>query len=223
MREMFHEELDQISVAVVEMTKLVCAALEQATAALLDADVVAAESVISQRAVITAAYQALADKAVELLARQAPVAGDLRIIVAGLRGVDDLDRMGGLARHIAKVARMRYPQCAVPDELHGTVRQMASAALAIAQKAAEVVEARDADRALELATDDDQIDALRRDLFSVMLSPEWTYGVEPAIDLALVGRYYERFADHAVEVARLVAYMVTGERPPLEAAKTASS
>lgn len=223
MRETFHEELDHISGAVVDMTRLVCAALEQATVALLDADIAAAESVISQRPQLTTAYQALADKALELLALQAPVAGDLRIIVAGLRGVEDLDRMGGLARHIAKVARLRYPQCAVPGKLHGTVRQMASTAQAIAQKAAEAVAGRDARRALELDDDDDQIDALRRDLFSVMLSPEWTYGVEPAIDLALVGRYYERFADHAVEVARLVVYMVTGERPPLDAVKAASS
>lgn len=223
MREMFHEALDQISVAVVDMTMLVCAALDQATVALLDADVLLAESVISQQAVIAAAYQSLEDKAVDLLARQAPVAGDLRIIVAGLRGLDDLDRMGGLARHIAKVARMRYPQSAVPDELHGVVRQMASMALAIAKKAAEAVQSRDAERARELDVDDDQIDELRRNLFSTLLAPEWTYGVEPAIDLALIGRYYERFADHAVEVARLVVYMVTGERQPFDAARSASS
>ena len=213
MRETFHEELDHMSSSVVDMTKLVSVALERATQALLDADVSLAESVISADAEIEAAYQALEDKAVELLARQAPVAGDLRIIVAGLRGVADLERMGGLARHIAKIARLRYPACAVPDVLRETITEMATAALSMAHKAAEVVAWRDAERARELESDDDRIDTLRRNLFGTMLSPDWTYGVEPAIDLALVGRYYERFADHAVEVARLVVYMVTGERP----------
>jgi phosphate transport system protein len=213
MRETFHDELDRMSASVVDMTKLVSVVLERATQALLDADVSLAESVISADAEIEAAYQALEDKAVELLARQAPVAGDLRIIVAGLRGVADLERMGGLARHIAKIARLRYPACAVPEVLRDTISEMAAAALSMAQKAAEVVASRDAERARELEADDDRIDTLRRSLFGSMLSPDWTYGVEPAIDLALVGRYYERFADHAVEVARLVVYMVTGERP----------
>jgi phosphate transport system protein len=213
MRETFHDELDQMSASVVDMTKLVSGVLEHATKALLEADLSLAESVISSDTEIEAAYQALEDKAVVMLARQSPVAGDLRIIVAGLRGVADLERMGGLARHIAKIARLRYPGCAVPDVLRDTIREMAAAALSMAQKAAEVVASRDVDRARELEADDDRIDALRHDLFGTMLSPDWTYGVEPAIDLALVGRYYERFADHAVEVARLVVYMVTGERP----------
>jgi phosphate transport system protein len=217
MRKTFHDELNQMSASVVEMTKLVSVVLERATEALLDADVSLAESVISADAEIEAAYQALEDKAVELLARQAPVAGDLRIIVAGLRGVADLERMGGLARHIAKIARLRYPACAVPDVLRGTISEMASAALSMAHKAAEVVASRDTERAREMESDDDRIDTLRRSLFGTMLSSDWTYGVEPAIDLALVGRYYERFADHAVEVARLVVYMVTGERPRGEA------
>jgi phosphate transport system protein len=213
MRETFHEELDNMSASVVDMTKLVSVTLERATQALLTADVSLAESVISSDAEIEAAYQALEDKAVELLARQAPVAGDLRIIVAGLRGVADLERMGGLARHIAKIARLRYPACAVPEPLRETILEMSNAALSMTQKAAEVVAAQDAHRARELETDDDQIDTLRRELFTKMLAEDWAYGVEPAIDLALVGRYYERFADHAVEVARLVVYMVTGERP----------
>jgi len=220
MRQMFHAELDSISAAVVEMTTMVSATLERATEALLEADVSLAESVISSGPAIEDAYEALEDKAIDLLARQSPVAGDLRIIVAGLRGVSDLERMGGLARHIAKIARLRYPQCAVPELMRETIQEMSSAALSIARKAAEVVESRDTKRALELEVDDDRIDTLRRSLFETMLSPDWAYGVEPAIDMALVGRYYERFADHAVEVARLVIYMVTGEKARLLLAET---
>jgi len=213
MREMFHEELEKFSAAVVDMTNLVSAALDRATRALLDADVTLAESVISSEDEIDAAYDELEDKAVELLARQAPVAGDLRTIVAGLRGVADLERMGGLARHIAKITRLRYPACAVPDGLRGTVSEMSAAALTMAQKAAEVVASRDVQRARELEVDDDRVDALRRELFTNMLSPDWTLGVEPAIDLALVGRYYERFADHAVNIAHRVVYLAGPEAP----------
>jgi phosphate transport system protein len=156
-----------------------------------------------------------------MLARQQPVAGDLRVIVAGLRGVADLLRMGDLAGHIAEIARLRYPGCAVPDSLRGTVSEMSASALSMAQKAAEAVASLDVARARELELDDDRVDALRRELFTRMLSPDWTAGVEPAIDLALAGRYYERFADHAVEVARLVVYMVTGERPGPDEMRTA--
>ncbi|MBI1757876.1 MAG: phosphate signaling complex protein PhoU [Actinobacteria bacterium] len=212
MRESFHDDLAQISASVVELTTLVSVALEQATTALLEADLTLAEKVISGQTEITAAYVALEDKAVELLARQAPVAGDLRTIVAGLRGVADLERMGGLARHIAAIARMRYPQHAVPESLRDTIRQISAKALTITAKAAEAVQARDAHLAREMDADDDRVDALRRALFTTMLSESWSYGVEPAVDIALIGRYYERFADHAVELARLVVYMVTGER-----------
>src|SRR5262249_35775408 len=118
MRESFHEDLEKFSAAVVDMTNQASAALERATHALLDADVTLAETVISSsEGPIRDACLALEDKAVDLLARESPVAGDLRLIVAGLRGMADLDRMAGLAAHIAKIARLRYPGCAVPDVL----------------------------------------------------------------------------------------------------------
>jgi phosphate transport system protein len=222
MRESFHEDLEKFSAAVVDMTNQASTALERATHALLDADVTLAETVISSSGgPIRDAYLTLEDKAVDLLARQQPVAGDLRVIVAGLRGMADLDRMAGLAAHIAKIARLRYPGYAVPDELRGTVSEMSAAALSMAQKASEVVASRDTARAREFEVDDDRVDALRRQLFTTMLSPDWSAGVEPAIDLALVGRFYERFADHAVEVARLVVYMVTGKLPAPEEMRAA--
>jgi phosphate transport system protein len=212
MRESFHDDLDQISTSVVELTAMVATALERATSALLNADLTLAEAVISGQVEINAAYVLLEEKAVELLARQSPVAGDLRTIVAGLRGVADLERMGGLARHIASIARMRYPEHAVPDSLRETIEKLSARTLAITEKAAEAVRTRDVHLAAEMDVDDDRVDALRRTLFTTMLSEGWSYGVEPAVDIALIGRYYERFADHAVELARLVVYMVTGER-----------
>jgi phosphate transport system protein len=127
--------------------------------------------------------------------------------------VTELERAGDLALHIAKVARMRYPTSAVPPELRATVREMGQVAERIIAKAGSVIAGRDVGRAVELEADDDVMDALHRQLFTELLSETWPYGVETAVDIALLGRYYERFADHAVSVARRVVYLVTGELP----------
>jgi phosphate transport system protein len=124
-----------------------------------------------------------------------------------------MERMGDLARHIAKVARMRYPVSAVPPELRETISDMGSVAGQIVAKAGAVIATQDAARAIELESDDDVMDALHRRLFTALLSEGWAHGIEPAIDITLIGRYYERFADHAVAVARRVVYLVTGEMP----------
>jgi phosphate transport system protein len=141
------------------------------------------------------------------------VATDLRTVVTTLRMITDMERMGDLARHIAKVARMRFPTSAVPPELRDTIRDMGSVAGQIVAKAAAVIATQDAERAVELESDDDVMDALHRRLFTALLSDDWQHGVEPAIDITLIGRYYERFADHAVALARRVVYLVTGEMP----------
>jgi phosphate transport system protein len=149
----------------------------------------------------------------DLLARQSPVAGDLRTVVTSLRIVADLERMGDLADHVASVARRRFPASAVPAELRGTVLEMGQVAQRIVTKAGSVIASRDLDSAKELESDDDAMDALHKRLFSTILADDWTGGVEAAIDVTLVGRYYERYADHAVSVARRVVFLVTGERP----------
>jgi phosphate transport system protein len=123
----------------------------------------------------------------------------------------DLERMGDLADHVAKQARMRYPNSAVPAELIPTITAMGLVADKIIDKLSSVMEHRDTVRALEIENDDDEMDKLHRDLISVLLSKDWNYGVEAAIDMTLLGRYYERFADHAVSIARRVYFNVTGE------------
>jgi phosphate transport system protein len=213
MRQTFHDELDHIGRSLVEMTALVTAAMSRATTALLDADLGLAERVISDDGRVDAVRDELEGKAFDLLARQQPVAGDLRIIVTSLRMVADLERMGDLALHIAKIARMRYPSSAVPAELRETMQEMGRVAERIAGKAGDVIAGKDIALAEELESDDDAMDALHRRLFAVLLSDDWSYGMEPAIDITLIGRYYERFADHAVSVARRVIYLVTGEMP----------
>ena len=146
------------------------------------------------------------------------VATDLRTITTAMRIVGDLERMGDLAEHIAKVARMRYPASAVPDDVRGTIREMGAVALSIVDKTRQVLEGQDISLAEQLEREDDAMDALHRRLFAHLLSGEWTHGMEPAIDITLIGRYYERYADHAVSVARQVIFLVTGEPAPLPTA-----
>jgi len=212
MREQFHGELDELSELMVEMTRLVGSAVSRATTALLDADLTLAESVIAADEQVDELQAQLEERSLALLARQQPVATDLRVIVTGLRMSADLERMGDLARHVAKLARMRYPNSAIPAELRATVLQMGQVAERIVAKTGSVIASRDLDVAGELELDDDVMDELHREVFAVLLDDHWEHGIETAVDVTLCGRYYERFADHAVSVARRVTFLVTGER-----------
>nr|PZN47333.1 MAG: phosphate transport system regulatory protein PhoU [Actinomycetota bacterium] len=214
MRDAYHEELDSLTARLVEMTRLVRSALSRATTALLDADLHLAESVISHDREIDEIHAEVETRIYELMATQQPVAVDLRTVISALRMVTDLERMGDLAEHIAKVARMRHPETAVPVELRDTVVEMDQVAERIVSKAGTCIATRDIGLAKELESDDDAMDRLHRRLFRVLLSKDWSHGMEAAIDLTLIGRYYERYADHAVRVAREVVYLVTGSRTP---------
>lgn len=213
MRDAFHEDLDRISDQLVEMTQLASSAMSRATTALLDADIALADSVIENDAKIDQLREDLDLLAIQLLARQQPVATDLRIVVTAMRMSADIERMGDLARHVAKVARLRFPHSAIPADLRATILQMGQVAERIVTKAGSIIAAKDAEAALTIEKDDDAMDDLHRELFR-KLAGDWRHGVESAVDITLVGRYYERFADHAVSVARRVVYLVTGEWEP---------
>jgi phosphate transport system protein len=210
-RDTYHEQLAEVGDGLIEMSRLVGSAVSKATTALLDADGDAAEAVIAGDEQVNEMYRHLDDVAVQLLARQQPVATDLRAIVTGLRMSSDLERVGDYAVHIAKVARRRLPASVVPVELRATILEMGQAATRIAVKAGTVIATRDLTLAAQLLADDDTIDDLHAQLFQQLLASSFTHGVEAAIDLALVGRYYERLADHAVAVSHAVTYLVTGE------------
>ena len=211
MRDAFHDELDGISASLLQMAGLVKTAMADATTALLGSDLALAEKVIQDDDVIDNIQHDLDARTISLMARQQPVASDLRALVASLRMSADLERMGDLAHHIAKQARMRFPNCAVPAELISTIEDMGRVAVAIIDKLSAVMEHRDTVRALEIETDDDEMDRLHRKLISTLLDDNWQHGVEAAIDMTLLGRYYERCADHAVSIARRVYFLVTGE------------
>ena len=211
MRELFHEELGRVSAGLVDMTRLASSAMTRATTALLDADLQLAESVIAADVDIDKMREDLDALSIDLLARQQPVATDLRMVVTSMRMSSDLERMGDLARHVAQVARLRYPSSAVPAELRATILQMGQVAERIVSKAGSIIAARDVEGARQIERDDDEMDNLHRELYRRLEDGTWGHSTETAVDMTLLGRYYERFADHAVSIARRVIYLVTGE------------
>lgn len=209
-RLMLHDKLEALTRSIADMCGLAGAAMQQATQALLQADIGLAETVISDHEnLVTRAAQTESD-AFSVLALQAPVAGDLRAVLSCLKSVADVNRMSALALHVAKIARRRHPEHAVPDEVNGYFAEMGRIAVSIGQNAKDVVLSRDLDKAAKLAADDDAMDALHRHLFSVLLDQQWSHPVPTAVDVTLLSRYYERFADHAVEIGRQVVLQATG-------------
>jgi len=213
MRDTYHEQLEDILAELERMTRTVSTAVRRSTAALLKADIRQAEEVIAADIELDAAGEGVEEKVFELMARQAPVANELRMLVAALRMVADLERMGDLAAHVSKIARLRYPAQAIPAELHGVIEEMGGVAGRMVDSAGDVIKSRDVDAAVRLETVDDEMDKLRSNQFRLMMDDAWPHGVEVAVDIALLGRYYERIADHAVSMARRVVYLVTGELP----------
>jgi len=216
MRTAYHEQLDALNTQLAEMCGLTGVAMERATQALLQADLVMAEQVIGDHEKISAASARAEEAAFVLLALQAPVAGDLRAIVSSIQIVADVERMGALALHVAKIARRRHPQHTLPEEVNGYFAEMGRVAVELAGSARGVLLSRDPDEARKIREEDDAMDDLHRHLFSVMMDRGWKYGVAAAVDITLLSRFYERFADHGVEISRRVIFQVTGLLPEEE-------
>ena len=216
MRTAYHEQLDDLTSQLGEMCGLAGVAMERATQALLQADLPLAEQVITDHEQIAAMSARAEESAFVLLALQAPVAGDLRAIVSSIQIVADVDRMGALALHVAKIARRRHPQHALPEEVNGYFAEMGRVAVELGNSAQEVLVTRDPEKAARIQEEDDAMDDLHRHLFTVLMDRDWKHGVAAAVDVTLLGRFYERFADHAVEVARRIIFQVTGKHPDEE-------
>lgn len=216
MREAYHDQLDNVFGDLAGICRLVETAVERASKALLEGDAEIAEQVISSDADIDAARERVEENCFTLLSLQQPVAGDLRVIVSALRMVSELERMGDLSVHVAKIARLRVPQSAVPDQFRPTMVQMAEVAQDMVARVSQIITSKDVEAAIALGRDDEVMDRLRRQSFRDLLSDDWAHGVEAAIDLALLGRYYERIADHAVSVANRIVFVVTGQMRVVE-------
>ncbi len=195
----------------VAITTLVGSAMNLATQSLLNADLSLAEKVIHADANIDALCSAVESRCLELLEDKRSTGSELRSIIGALRIAASLERMGDLAEHVAKQARMRYPNAAVPQDLRETFAIMGGVAEAIVSKSGAVIATKDVSLASEIASHDAEMDFRHRELFTIVLSPSWAHGVEAAIDVTLLSRYYERYADHAVSVTRRVINVVTGE------------
>lgn len=210
MRTVLHARLDRLTVLLSEMCALAGTQMKDATAALLQADLALADEVISGHDRLVELNQQAEESSVALLALQAPVAGDLRCVVGSLQSAADAERMGALALHVAEIARRRHPSRALPEELTGYFAELGRLAVDLGDSAREAVLACDPVRAAQIHDDDDAVDHLHRHLFTVLMDREWTHDVAATVDVALLGRFYERFADHAVHIGRRVIFQATG-------------
>jgi phosphate transport system protein len=213
MRDLYQEQLDDLANALAGMCIKVAEAMEKATRSLLECDLHLAEEVISGDVRIDELRAMAEEKAFTLLALQAPVATDLRSVVSAIHSAADIERMGDLALHVAQAARRRHPHPVLPEEVGPYFAEMGRVGVALALKAGEVIRTRDLARAAELESDDDAMDELHRHMFTVLMDRDWRHGVGPAVDITLLARFYERYADHTVSVARRIVYVVTGRMP----------
>jgi phosphate transport system protein len=213
MREAYHVELGQLAEELANMCSMSATAMELATRALLDTDLGLAEQVIGDDAKIDDARSSCEEHAYALLALQAPVATDLRTVLAAIHAAESLERMGDLALHVAKAARRRHPKPVLPEQIRPYFSEMGRVAVELARDAEQVILNKDIDQARSLEEADDEMDDLHRQLFSVIMEKDWPHGVASAVDVTLLGRFYERYADHAVSVAKRVVFVVTGRMP----------
>jgi len=202
---------NEVTEALVRLATLVGAAMRKATGALLDSDLHTAESVIDADADIDTLTSDIEGQCLDLLSADRLEESDLRAVIGALRMAASLERMGDLAEHVAKQARLRYPRSSIPGEVRPIFTRMGELAEQIVTKTGTIIQTRDVDLTAEIGREDTEVDKLHRDLFTTVLSPAWTHGVEAAIDVTLLSRYYERYADHAVSVTRRVITIVTGE------------
>lgn len=209
-RTVFQDELDQVSSTLLQMSEMVTVSIKKATVAIQTVDLALAEEVIASDQVLDTVQHELDARIIDIIARQQPVASDLRALVTALRMAADLERMGDLSHHVAKVVRLRHPNSAIPADLAPLFERIGEAAVKMSEKTGRVIEARDTKMAIMLEREDDEMDNLHRELIASLTNSTWTHGVETAIDLTLLGRYYERFSDHAVSVSRRVYFLVTG-------------
>lgn len=210
MRTAFHEQLESLTETLSIMCGLAGLAMDRATQALLQADLAVAELVITDHDHLAELQSRAEETVFVLLALQSPVAGDLRLVVGSLQNVADAERMGALALHVAKIARRRHPNHVLPEEVRDHFAEMGRVAVELGNSAKDVVLSKDPQQAAEISQEDDAMDQLHQQLFRVLMDNEWKHGVAAAVDITLLGRFYERFADHAVEIGRRVVFEATG-------------
>jgi phosphate transport system protein len=210
-RVAFHRSLAELWNQLVELAERDSVAVQRASLAMLDSNRQLAELVISEQSDIQELGDEVEERAAELLARESPVASDLRLVLTAIPMAASMVRMGGLAAHVARTTRLRTPGSVVADQLRGVFAGMGETALSMVSELTTALRERDVAAAAAVRTTDETMDRLHREMFAVTLAPEWSDGIEAAVDAALLGRYFERFADQAVSNADRLHFIVTGE------------
>jgi phosphate transport system protein len=210
MRDVFQQELAEVQQRLVEISRLVAISMDKATRAFNESDVSLAEEAITEDEKIDELTVELDELAITILARQQPVARDLRIVVSALRISASLERMGDLATHIAQLARYRFPDKVIPKGLRGTFAEMGALDVGIANMLTELLTNQDTALAETIRNEDDKVDALHLSVFDAVLGETWKGLAADTVDATLASRYHERFADHAVSIAKKVQYLGTG-------------
>jgi phosphate transport system protein len=216
MREVFQQELREVQDRLVEIASLVAESIDKATQAFNESNVALAEDVIAEDDRIDAAAYELDELAIQILARQQPVARDLRIVVSALRISASLERMGDMSEHIAQLARYRFPEKVVPKKLRPTFVEMGRLDVEIARMLTELLRTQDTAIAEAIRNEDDKVDALHLSVFDTVLGESWKGEAVDTVDSTLASRYHERFADHAVSIAKKVQYLATGDWIPTD-------
>jgi phosphate transport system protein len=211
MRQLFQQELQELQENLVAIADLVHHAMSDAVTAFNKSDVELAENVIARDDQIDKAVRDLDEQAIAILARQAPVADDLRLVVSALRISSSLERMGDMAEHLAQLARYRFPDKVVPKSVRPIFKDMGKLDVEMAAMLVELLKTNDIKLAEKIRDEDDRVDALHLSVFENVLSEGWSAGAETTVDATLASRYLERFADHAVSISKKVTYLATGE------------
>lgn len=214
MREVFQQELHEVQGRLVEIAELVSEAMRKATTAFQESDIALAEQVIEEDARIDELALTLDELAIQILARQQPVARDLRVVVSALRISASLERMGDMAEHLAQLTRYRFPEKVIAKGLRTIFKEMGEVDLKIAEKLIKMLKSQELKQLEKIRDLDDKVDELHLSVFDKVLSETWAGTSMDTVDATLASRYYERFADHAISIARKVSYLSTGEWAP---------
>lgn len=215
MRKAFQEELATISDELVGIAELVATALDQAVEAFETSNTELAQEVIAADARIDFLQHELDERSIDVLALEGPVASDLRLVVGSLRMSTSLERMGDLARHIAQLVRLRFPADVIPDSIRPTFRELAELDASIARDLVDLLKTRDLAKAKNIVSANARVNELHASVFKHIAADDWTESASTSVDVALASRYFERFADHGVSVARKVTYLVSGDWEPI--------
>ena len=213
LRTEYREHLEAFNQDVLEMCDTVREIMGLATAALLERSLEDAEVALTEADSLQELSQRCEDRSMRLLALQNPVAFELRQVVSAIYIVESFERMGSLAKNIALLARLRHPDPVYPEPLHGYVQELARLVYEMGAATRKLLVEPDADSAVELHTIDEGVDDMKAFLSTLVTDREWQFTNREAVDVSMLARYYERYADRCVSVGRRMVFLITGLKP----------